>query len=214
MLDIKDLTRLEVSDRDNYEQALKLGVDVFLRKDPGRLAVLAGGRFENGCIVISHLNVEIFLDAETGECAVGPDRRDAPVWLAILAVHYVNAGVGRPPTGTLKHFREFKEGHFYEPAFNAKSKDVLKKVFGDDPGAMVKAGLTLSGKAVEGGDAAIELPYFPCLPITCIVWRGDEEFPPEAAVLFDETAELYLCAEDLAVAGQTAALELVRASKG
>jgi len=57
------------------------------------------------------------------------------------------------------------------------------------------------------------LAYFPYLPITCLVWKGDDEFPPEATVLFDETAELFFSAEDMAVAGEMAVLELVKAAR-
>ena len=66
---------------------------------------------------------------------------------------------------------------------------------------------------LDSADAALELPYFPFLPIICMVWKGDEEFPPEASVLFDETAELYFSAEDMAVAAQMAVLELMRRAK-
>lgn len=214
MLNIKDLSQPDALNRENYEHALRLGIDAFQRKDPVRIAISAGCRCEEGAAIVPHLNVEIVLDFNTLRFTVGRAGPEAPIWLAILTVHYLNSAVGSPPTGRLKHFREFKEGQFYEPAFNVKSKDVLKTAFGDDPAAMLRAGLKLGGRQVEGGDAAVELPYFPCLPITCILWAGDEEFPPEAAVLFDETAELYLCAEDLAVAGQMAVLELLKASKG
>ena len=78
---------------------------------------------------------------------------------------------------------------------------------------MIEAGLALGGKVLDNGDAAIELPYFPFLPITCVVWKGDDEFPPEASVLFDETAGFYFSAEDMAVAAQMAVLELMRRSK-
>jgi hypothetical protein len=79
---------------------------------------------------------------------------------------------------------------------------------------MLRAGEKLKGKIIQTGDASVELPYFPCLPITCIVWKGDEEFPPEASVLFDETADQFLSAEDMAVAGQMAVLELLKAARG
>jgi hypothetical protein len=46
------------------------------------------------------------------------------------------------------------------------------------------------------------------------LWKGDDEFPPEASVLFDETADLFFSAEDMAVAGQMAVLELLKASRG
>ena len=79
---------------------------------------------------------------------------------------------------------------------------------------MIAAAKRLNGKIVQTGDAGVELPYFPCLPITCIVWKGDEEFPPEATVLFDETADQFFSAEDMAVAGQMAVLELLKAARG
>jgi hypothetical protein len=129
-------------------------------------------------------------------------------------LHYLNNADGRQPTGRLKHFREFKDGHFYEPAFNRRTKEILIQVFGKDPAPMIAAAGKLKGKVLETGDAAVELPYFPCLPITCILWKGDDEFPPEATVLFDETADLFFSAEDMAVAGQMAVLELLKAARG
>jgi hypothetical protein len=89
----------------------------------------------------------------------------------------------------------------------------LVEFFGTDPELMKIAGAKLRAKALETGDAALELAYFPCLPITCILWRGDAEFPAEATVLFDETADLFFSAEDMAVAGQMAALELIKAAR-
>ncbi len=139
--------------------------------------------------------------------------QEAPIWLAILTMHYLNNADGRQPTGKLKHFREFKDGHFYEPAFNRRTKEILVSVFGDNPAAMVSGAKKLKGKILETGDAAAELPYFPCLPVTCILWKGDEEFPAEASVLFDETADRFFSAEDMAVAGQMVVLELLKASR-
>jgi hypothetical protein len=212
MLNIKDLSQPELPKQDNYEQALKLGLDTFKRKDPGRLADKSGCRYEDGQVIVPHLDRHIVIDAKAGTIGVQETGEEAPIWLSILTLHYINSAPGRPPTGTLKHFREFKEGSFYEPAYNRRTKEILTAVFGDDPSPVIPAGEKLKGKKVDNGDAAVELPYYPYLPITCIVWRGDEEFPAEAAVLFDETADLYFTAEDMAVAGQMAVLELLRAA--
>jgi len=213
MLNIKDLSSPDLPKQDNYEQALKLGLEVFNRKDPGRVADKAAARFQDRRVVLPYLNREIVLDVDTHRFTVMPGGEEAPIWLGILAIHYLNAAEGRQPTGRLTHFREFKEGQFYEPAFNRRTKDVLIAVFGKDPTPMIRAGEKLGGKIVSGGDAAVRLSYFPCLPITCIVWKGDDEFPPEASVLFDETAELFFSAEDMAVAGQMAVLELLKAAR-
>jgi Domain of unknown function (DUF3786) len=214
MLNIKDLSRPELPKQDNYEQALKIGLEIFGRKDPGRVAQKAGALFEGRSVIVPHLDREIVLNADTQSLSIKETGEEAPIWLAILTLHYLNNADGRQPTGRLKHFREFKDGHFYEPAFNRRTKEILVQVFGKDPAPMIAAAGKLKGKVLETGDAAAELPYFPCLPITCILWKGDDEFPPEATVLFDETADLFFSAEDMAVAGQMAVLELLKAARG
>jgi hypothetical protein len=213
MLNIKDLSRPELPKQDNYEQALRIGLEIFARKDPGRIAVKAAASLVGRSIILPHLDREIVINLDNHRFTIAQTGEEAPIWLAILTVHYLNNADGRQPVGRLKHFREFKEGHFYEPAFNRRTKDILVEVFGNDPSPMIRAGQKLKGKVLETGDASVELPYFPCLPITCILWKGDEEFPPEASVLFDETADLFFSAEDMAVAGQMAVLELLKASR-
>jgi hypothetical protein len=213
MLNIKDLSRPELPKQDNYEQALKIALEILARKDPGRIADRAAAKFVGRSIVIPYLDRGIVVNLDSSRFTIKETGEEAPIWLAILALHYLNNADGRQPVGRLKHFREFKDGHFYEPAFNRRTKDVLVAVFGDNPSLMVTGGQKLNGKVLEAGDASVELPYFPCLPITCILWKGDDEFPPEASVLFDETADLFFSAEDMAVAGQMAVLELLKAAR-
>jgi hypothetical protein len=214
MLNIKDLSSPELPKQDNYEQALKLALEVFLRKDPGRVADKAAAEFVNRCVIVPHLDRRIVFDVDALRFSFMETDQEAPIWLAILTLHYLNNADGRQPTGRLKHFREFKEGHFYEPAFNRRTRDILVSTFGSEPQAMIAAAERLRARILQTGDAAAELAYFPCLPVTCILWRGDEEFPPEASVLFDETADRFFSAEDMAVAGQMAVLELLKASRG
>jgi hypothetical protein len=213
MLTVKDFNKLDLPKQDNYERALEIGLDIFSRKDPAWIASKAGASISGQSVVVPHLNMRIQLEIETGKFSIQETGQEAPIWLAILCLHYLNSAVGEKPRGLLKHFREFKDGAFYEAAFNRRTKEILIAVFGSNPAPMIEAGLALGGKALENGDAAVELPYFPFLPITCVLWKGDDEFPPEASVLFDETAGFYFSAEDMAVAAQMAVLELMRRSK-
>jgi hypothetical protein len=213
MLTVKDFNKLDLPKQDNYEKALEIGLDIFSRKDPAWIANKAGATFSGQNLAVPHLNMLVQLDLETKKFSIQETGAEAPIWLSILCLHYLNSATGEKPRGQLKHFREFKDGAFYEPAFNRRTKEILIAVFGRDPSPMIEAGLALGGKVLDNGDAAIELPYFPFLPITCVVWKGDDEFPPEASVLFDETAGFYFSAEDMAVAAQMAVLELMRRSK-
>ncbi len=214
MLNIKDLSGPELPTQpEHYEQAVEIGLEIFDRRDPGRTAHKAGAELVGRSIILPHLDRSIALNIDTHRFSVRESDEEAPIWMAILALHYLNNAEGRHPTGKLKHFREFKEGHFYEPAFNSRTKDVLIRFFGNHPELMKSAGIKLKGKLIATGDAALELPYFPFLPITSILWKGDEEFPAEASVLFDETADQFFSAEDMAVAGQMAVLELIKAAR-
>jgi hypothetical protein len=212
MLNIKDLSHPDLPSQENYEEALKIGLEIFSRRDPGRTAQKARAELVGRSVIIPYLDRHIVLNVDTHGFSIKESDEEVPIWLAILTIHYLNNADGRHPTSKLKHFREFKEGQFYEPAFNSKTKQVLIQVFGEDPSPMLPAAEKLKGRILDTGDASVELPYFPCVPITCIVWKGDEEFPPEASVLFDETAEMFFSAEDMAVAGQMAVLELLKAS--
>jgi hypothetical protein len=214
MLNIKDLSEPDLPTKpEHYGQALKIGLEIFDRRDPGRTAHKAGAELVGRSIILPHLDRSIALNLDTHRFSVKETDEEAPIWMAILAIHYLNNADGSHPTGKLKHFREFKEGHFYEPAFNSRTRDVLVGFFGADPELMKSAGTKLKGKLTATGDAALELPYFPFLPITCILWKADEEFPAEASVIFDETADQFFSAEDMAVAGQMAVLELIKAAR-
>ncbi len=46
-----------------------------------------------------------------------------------------------------------------------------------------------------------------------IFWSGDEEFPPEARILFDSTVPTYLSTEDVAVLSQQTVFGLIKWAK-
>ncbi len=99
--------------------------------------------------------------------------------------------------GRLVKFRDFSGGVAYENAFVRKAVDPIAKGFGGCPDLLVEAAVLLGGKKLEFGQASVEVPAFNLVPITYILWV-DEDLPPSANVLFDETANNYLNAEGLA----------------
>jgi Domain of unknown function (DUF3786) len=57
----------------------------------------------------------------------------------------------------------------------------------------------LGGRMVEGGDVAVELATFPEVFVRMVFWKGDEELPPEASMLFDRGLTEIYSTEDVAV---------------
>jgi hypothetical protein len=50
----------------------------------------------------------------------------------------------------------------------------------------------------------------PRIPLTLVLWTGDEEFAPEATVLFDKSVRSYLPPEDIAMLSGMVVYRLIR----
>jgi hypothetical protein len=68
----------------------------------------------------------------------------------------------------------------------------------------------LGGFSAQLADFAVTIPAFNRVPVTLVVWKGDEEFPSDASVLFDSTKNEYLPAEDIIVVCQTSSGKMIR----
>ena len=132
-------------------------------------------------------------------------------FLATLLVHYLvsvkNIGIEGKPLS----FRELPGGgDVYFPAFQNNAIRPIKERFGENPKELLDAGKRIGGKEIDKGDAAVEIPVFPKIPVTVIVWAGDEEIPANANILFDYSAKEQIHIEDLAVIGGVVAGKLVK----
>jgi len=68
----------------------------------------------------------------------------------------------------------------------------LAKIYGEDTSSFFQKGRELCAKAEPYGDASIRLFPLPKIPVTLILWLGDDEFPARTDLLFDSTADIHL----------------------
>ena len=68
----------------------------------------------------------------------------------------------------------------------------------------------LGGADLDLADAAVRFQALPRVPVAVLLWKGDEEFPGQAGILFDASAHHYLPTEDLAGMGDWLAHQLAR----
>jgi len=131
-----------------------------------------------------------------------PSGKPAKDFLSILLLHYLEKSRKGlvAPTGSWISFKELESGEQYYPAFRKRSIDLLLKKYGQDPSAMLSALGQVSGAKLAGeGDVSIIVDAFEKVPLELIMWRGDEEFPAEANILFDRSIGEIFCTEDVAV---------------
>ena len=115
--------------------------------------------------------------------------------VAELLIEYSNAAK-QPLTGKLVKFKDFPGGIAYENAFVRKGVDPIMHGFSGDPEGLVEVASILGGKRLEFGRISVEIPALHSVPLTYILWV-DEDLPPSANVLFDESACGYLNVEGL-----------------
>lgn len=179
----------------NLEKALHFARADFSQRLASVVAVKAGVKTDSeGRLVVPLYGREYLLPVRCGEGV-------APV-VEILLLHYLTRASGALPTGERVSFKELPGGFLYYEAFTHRVLRPLVAVFGEKPQLLLKAGEKLGGRPLSFGDAAVELPALPRVPVTFIVWAGDEEFPPNGSVLFDATVPGYLSTEDCVVLAQ------------
>ena len=121
----------------------------------------------------------------------------------IIILHYINSASGIPFTGEKMAYGDIPACMHYDPVFEKRVFKPLVRAFGYDKYAFKEAGKLIGAREEEFGDASFTLFAFPKVPITFILWEGDEEFPPRAKALFDPSITGYLPLEDIVVICET-----------
>jgi hypothetical protein len=117
--------------------------------------------------------------------------------LKVCLLHYLLYARDEPPSGQLIKPSRLPGGEIYVKGTHRLPLGALSERYGDAPSALLRRGALLGGMRAEYGDASVTVRPFPHMPLTVIVWRGDDEFPANADLLFDATARLHLPAEML-----------------
>ena len=183
-----------------YDDALTLAAEKLSRVPPETVCEACGARYEDGEFFLPWLNREKALSG-------------ASVMHRILWLHYLTANGLKNETGQLIAYREAAPALFYEPNFYKRAVKPLVNCFGKCSEKLIKTGIALGGKITAMGDASVTINVLPYLPLTFVIWEGDDEFPPDGNILFDKSAKTWFAPEDLAVLASAAVYDLIGFSK-
>ena len=137
---------------------------------------------------------------------------ELPLTEQILILHYLWNTSGAAPEGANIDFKQVPQGGFYWSAFVSRALKPLLTTFGDSPDFYLQVATVMGGEPQPFGDAAAQFLAFPLVPVTHVLWRGDEEFPPDANILFDETIPKHLSTEDIAALAGASVYRLMGAA--
>jgi len=161
-------------------------------------------------LMIHYLNRPYLVTIPSGEISPEDKKENVPVKDQILILHYLTKAKGTPFTNKVITYGQIEGGKFYVPAFIKRNIDPLLKCFGHRPELLLEVIQRMGGTKAAYGDVSVSIDPFPRVRIFFILWKGDDEFPPNGNILFDGNIPHYLMSEDVCVLTETVVWKLVR----
>ena len=103
--------------------------------------------------------------------------------------------------GEWKTFREMPWGEMYIKPYTGRVLTRAAFTFGTRLAAFKAAAEKMGAEPVKHGDAGYEFNLIGNFKMRILVWEGDDEFPPNAQVLYSDNFATGFAAEDRVVAG-------------
>ena len=161
-------------------------------------------------IVINYLNQPYHITLPDGEILLEDSNVEVPLKDKILILHYFTLAKDTPATDILITYKQLPGGISYFPAFSQRAIAPFVNHFGKNPELLIKAAAKLGGHETDYGDMSVTVNAFDHVPITLVLWRGDEELAPNGNILFDANISDYLSTEDVTVLSETIIWKLVK----
>lgn len=199
-----------------YADAYKKACEELAVRDAAEVCLNAAVTFDKnkGSFNIKYLNKNYTVDAKTGETALDGSTEEVPVTVGVLLLHYLINSGNKPLTGRVISFKDLKNGaSIYYPAFYKRAVMPLVKTFGPDPEGLYECSGLLDGEKEKYGSASVTIRVLPMVPVTFVLWEGDDEVEASGNILFDSSVENFLPAEDIVCAGSFGVYELIRLKK-
>ncbi len=161
-------------------------------------------------IVINYLNKPYHITLPDIEISLKDSNVEVSQKDKILILHYFTLAKYTPATGKLIAYKQLPGGISYFPAFYKRAINPFVKHFGKSPELLRKTATKLGGREADYGDVSVTVNAFDHVPITLVLWKGDEELAPNGNILFDANISDYLSTEDVTVLTETIIWKLVK----
>ena len=192
--------------QDNYEMALSQAWLELRGRSASSVAEKAGlATPVSDVLTIPFLGAECRADlkADVGEPGTPRvtrlRRATVDILQQVLITHYLARADGAPLSGKWITFAELEDGQFYQASFAGRGEARFLRLCLANPDAWLVAAQRLGGTKNCIGDASVVLWPLPRVAVVFVLWRGDDELPSAARILFDSSVNHYLSTEDVAV---------------
>ena len=117
----------------------------------------------------------------------------------IIVIRFLTSGQFVKSSGKYVTYREVPWGEVYFRQFEGRCLMRLKFGFGFKLDKFAEGMEKMGAQKISMGDVAYEFEFINGLHVRFILWEGDDEFPPNSQILFEDNFPYAYQAEDLAV---------------
>lgn len=190
---------------EDYKNAAEITRRELVVKNPKRIASMCGATFngesaDNITMELLFLNKNAIISWPDLKVFYKHSQKELPVQEQVLILHYMKGCLnGVDITGEWISYQDMPDGRFYMDAFIRRAKLPMLKTFGERPELLLDLAKKLyNASPFHTGDISVIFKPLPYIPIVLLIWKGDEEFPPDGNILFDKGITRILSAEDIA----------------
>ena len=161
-------------------------------------------------IRIEYLNQPYLVSLPDIEVSPATGGEAIPIRDKLLILHYFLQAKGTPLSNKMITYKELPEGPVYFPTYYKRTIKPIVNFFGNEPHRLPEIAQTLNGRQADYGDVSVTINAFNRVPITLVIWKGDEEWAPEGSIMFDSTITDYLPTEDITILCEVITWRLVK----
>ena len=170
--------------------------DLFSKADPAEISARLDLPFENNTFRVTLLGNTYTVSFPSAE--VSPNL---PIPTQTYLIRYLLEGKRIPWQNTWKTFREMPWGEMYIKPYTGRVLTRAAFTFGFRLAAFCAAAEKMGAAKLSHGDAGYEFTLIDNYRMQILAWAGDDEFPPNAQVLYSDNFADGFAAEDRVVAG-------------
>jgi hypothetical protein len=177
--------------------------------DPGKIQERTGVSWRDGCYHLSLLGTPYRLEPASAviHCPLD-DPLEGDAEFELLMLIYLLRVTEIEPSGRWINEKQLPGGSNFFSGPHHLPTDTLEKRYGSDPERFNRHCLQLGGRALDFGDCSFAFMPLPRIPLACVLYAADEEFPARVTFLFDSTIQYQLPVEIILALGHCFSVKL------
>ena len=125
----------------------------------------------------------------------GPDREPLHRYFDLFAVHYLLSAAEVPPAGQWISEKDIPGGPTFFRGPHEIPTHLIASRFDGDIQGFTRLCEQYGGTKLALADTAFSFVITPKIPVAVLLWQGDDEFPTEAKLLYDQTIVRHLASD-------------------